>query len=86
MNVIEIHGTRFSIGDDLVWRYHGGTAHLLPFARALNAMSRGMQSDLGPHADPTPAGYIAFETAKKLGAKVVSLDDNESHGNPNLIH
>lgn len=86
MNVIEIHGTQFSLDDDFVWHVHGGGPQALSAIRALNAMSRDMQRDLGPHSAPTPAGHIAFETAKKLRAKVLSLDDNESHSNPNLIH
>lgn len=86
MNVIEIHGTRFQIGDDLKWRVHGGSAQAVTLVRALDSLTRLMEPELGPHSAPTPAGHVAFEVAKKMRGKVVSLDENESDSNPSVVH
>lgn len=83
MNVIDVAGHQIALGEDGNWQHHGGRA-IPGLTGTADAISRNVET--GPSSMPTPGGHIAMVVASHLGGKVVQLDDNPSHSNPNVVY
>lgn len=82
MNIIEVGGHQIRLGEN-GWEHHGGRP-LPGLTGAANSIGQNVET--GPSSMPTPGGHIASVVAKTLGGKIVSLDDNPSHSNPNVVY